>query len=156
MGIVAITAQLPAKMVAIGSSFLVFAQTFMGAIFITVSNTIFQEVLTSEIRAKLTTIDPQQAVAAGASATAVRLLAPPGPVRDSLFQVITDAHRAVFYLLVGTSIVSFLAALGMGWVDIRVKPTPRKENAAGGLAETGESNSSGNSRSQEVTANQPI
>lgn len=156
MGIVAITAQLPAKMVAIGSSFLVFTQTFMGAIFISVSNTIFQEVLSSAIRAKVPTIDPQQAIAAGASATAVRALAPPGPVRDGLFQALADAHRAVFYLLVGTSIVSFLAALGMGWIDIRVKQTPQKEFTAGGLAETSEASPSDYRRSQEVTAAQPV
>lgn len=147
MGVVAITAQLPAKMVAIGSSFLIFNQTFIGAIFIALANTIFQEVLKSEIRAKVSAIDPQQAIAAGGSATAVRLLAPPGPVRDGLFQAFADAQRAVFYLLVGTSIVSFLAALGMGWIDIRVKPTPEKEDTAGGLAETGEANPSVNSRS---------
>lgn len=115
-------------MAAVGTSFIVFTQNILGAIFITVGNTIFQESLKSSIRAHAPSISPSEAVEAGGSAEAVRALAPPGPVRDALLQAYSDSFNNVFYLLIGSCCVAFLAAFGMGWVDLRTKNAPAKQD----------------------------
>ncbi|SPO01671.1 related to MFS multidrug transporter [Cephalotrichum gorgonifer] len=100
--IVAIQSALPAKEAAIGNSLLVFCQNFFSAVFITIANTIFQETLVSKVR-EVGTIRPEDAIAAGGSAEAVRALAPPGPQRDALLQAYSTAFSHVFYLLVVTT-----------------------------------------------------
>ena len=126
MGVLAIQYNLSQKQAALGSSFLVFTQNIFGAVFVAVGNTVFQEVLRARIRSNVPGIDPELAIAAGGSAEGVRALAPAGETRDSLFQAYTDAVAGVYYLLVVMTFLSFLAAFGMGWVDIRTKADPKK------------------------------
>lgn len=124
---VAIQHHLPAKQAAIGNSFLVFCQNFGGAVIITIANTIFQESLKSNIESYAPDVSPEDAVAAGGSADAVRALAPPGPAREGVLQAYADSFGDAFYLVIATCCIAFVVAFGMGWVDLREKKEPKKE-----------------------------
>lgn len=101
---------------------LVFSQSLFGAILITAANTIFQERLKSSIKNETPSIDPIAAIAAGGSAAAVRALAPAGgELLRSILNLYSRSVGNVYYLLIGTSIVSLAASFGMGWVDVRQK-----------------------------------
>jgi hypothetical protein len=116
-------------MAAVGNSFIIFSQNMFGAIFISIADTIFQESLSSNIASNVPGISPKAAIAAGGSSEAVRALAPPGPLRDGLLRAYSDSVANVFYLLIATSGAAFLASFGMGWVDLRTKPQPKKGDA---------------------------
>jgi MFS family permease len=117
MSVIAVRMSVSSAQIAIGTSIIVFAQNFMGSIFGTVGNAIYQETLTMQI-AQIKGVSPGAAVAA-----AVRALAPDGPTRDAVLDAYADASSNVFLMLIATSGVAFLAAFGMGWVDLR----PKKE-----------------------------
>ncbi|CAH0056148.1 unnamed protein product [Clonostachys solani] len=122
MSTVAIQNALPPSEIAIGNSMLVFSQSLFGAILITAANTIFQERLKTYIKNETPSIDPIAAIAAGGSAEAVRALAPAGgELLRSVLIVYSKSVGNVYYLLIGTSIVSLAASFGMGWVDVRKK-----------------------------------
>lgn len=129
--IIAIQHHLPAKEAAIGNSFVVFCQNFLNAIFITVGNTILQESLAKGVNAYIPggIISPEDAVAAGGSAAAVRALAPPGPIRDGLLRAYSDSFGDVMYLVVATCVCGSVVALGMGWTDLRVKKEPEGDTS---------------------------
>ena len=129
MGIVAIQHALSPKEAAIASSFLIFTQNFFASIFVTIGNTIFQESLRSNIAAHVPGITPDEAIAAGGSAQAVRKLASPGPQLDALLEAYSKSFSNVFYLLIGTSALAVLCSFAMGWADIRQKPKPKSGEA---------------------------
>ncbi|KFA48365.1 hypothetical protein S40293_04495 [Stachybotrys chartarum IBT 40293] len=128
VGVIAIQSTLKPAEATIGTSILVFFQNFMVATFVAIANVIFQETLISEIRSIVPPIDPQTAIGAGGSAAAVRALAPAGSDQlAALLDAYTAGFRNVMYLGVGISIVAFLVAFGMGWVDIRKVEDPKKK-----------------------------
>ena len=112
------------------TNFLMFVQMFFGSIFMTVGNAIFQETLRSGIATHVTGIGPEAAIAAGGSAEAVRKLASSGPQLDGLLQAYSSSFSYVFYMLAGTSALSFLVSFGMGWVDINKKKQDSKAGDA--------------------------
>ncbi|KAF7534479.1 hypothetical protein G7054_g6169 [Neopestalotiopsis clavispora] len=62
------------------------------------------------------------ALAAGASADAVRALVPAGsPELDGVLLSYSLAISKVFYLLIACSVVGLISAFGMGWVNIKKK-----------------------------------
>ncbi|VUC24952.1 unnamed protein product [Clonostachys rosea] len=122
MPTVALQIALPPSEIAIGNSMLVFSQSLFGAILITAANTIFQESLKTNIKNETPSIDPIAAIAAGGSAEAVRTLAPAGSeLLRSLLNIYSKSVGNVYYLLLGTCVVSLAASFGMGWVDVKKK-----------------------------------
>jgi hypothetical protein len=118
---------LPPQQAALGTSFLVFCQTFSAAVFIVVGNVIFTQSLINETRRLVPSIDPQAVLKAGGSAKAVRDLAPPGsPELAALLKVFSKAFDTACYLMIALASISTIAAFGMGWVDIRKKKTEDK------------------------------
>lgn len=101
---------------------LVFGQNLMAAISNIVGNAVFTGSLTKQITALAPSVSPKAALAAGGSAEAVRALLPAGSAElTGLLLAYSKSVNAVFYLLVAVAGVSFAAAWGMGWVDIRKK-----------------------------------
>ncbi|KAI1813743.1 MFS general substrate transporter [Poronia punctata] len=124
IAIVAIQNSLPPKQSQLGTSFLVFCQTFGAAVWIVVGNTVFTQSLISETRRLVPSIDPSAVLKAGGSAQAVRSLAAPGsPELEALLQAFSNAFSAVCYLMVALAGVGTFASFGMGWVDVRKKKT---------------------------------
>jgi hypothetical protein len=107
---------------AVAIAFLVFVQTLLAAISNIVGNAIFNQTLTSQISVLAPSVSPKAALAAGASAEAVRALLPNGsPELEGLLLAYSKSVNAVFYMLVAVGVVAFASAWGMGWVDIRKK-----------------------------------
>lgn len=116
---------LPAQKIPVGVAFMIFCQNFAGSIFVVVANVIFTQVLTLEIRSYAPNVSIEAALAAGASASAVRGLVPAGsPELAGVLLAFSNSIDKVFYMLVACCSVGLIASMGMGWVDTR-KKTPR-------------------------------
>ncbi|KAI7775742.1 hypothetical protein LA080_006423 [Diaporthe eres] len=103
-------------------AFMVFVENLVAAIFTIVGNVAFTQTLTRRGSVLAPSVSPGVALAVGGGAEAVRALLPPGsPELDGLLLAFSDSVNAVFYLLTALAVVSFTAAWGMGWVDIRKK-----------------------------------
>lgn len=103
-------------------AFMVFVENLVAAIFTIVGNVVFTQTLTRRVSVLAPSVSPEAALAVGGGAEAVRALLPPGsPELDGLLLAFSDSVNAVFYLLTALAVVSFTAAWGMGWVDIRKK-----------------------------------
>ncbi|KAK7717951.1 hypothetical protein SLS63_010601 [Diaporthe eres] len=97
-------------------------ENLVAAIFTIVGNVIFTQTLTRRVSVLAPSVSPEAALAVGGGAEAVRALLPPGsPELDGLLLAFSDSVNAVFYLLTALAVVSFTAAWGMGWVNIRKK-----------------------------------
>ncbi|KAI0106379.1 major facilitator superfamily domain-containing protein [Nemania sp. FL0031] len=136
LAVVAIQHALPPKQSQLGVSFLVFCQTFSGAVFVVVGNTIFTQSLISETRRLVPSINPSDVLRAGGSAAAIRGLAPPNsPELAGLLKVFSYAFDDVCYLMIALAGISVLASFGMGWVDTRqTKTETRVEEEVGTAA----------------------
>jgi len=103
-------------------AFMIFVENLVAAIFTIVGNVIFTKTLTRKVPVLAPSVSPEAALAEGGSAEAVRALLPSGsPEVYGLLLAFSDSINAVFYLLAALAVVSFTAAWGMGWVDVRKK-----------------------------------
>lgn len=101
---------------------MVFVENLSAAIFTIVGNAIFTQTLARQVSVRAPSVSPEAVLTVGGSAEAVRALLPPGsPDLYGLLLAFSDSVNAVFYLLSALAVVSFTAAWGMGWVDIRKK-----------------------------------
>lgn len=101
---------------------LIFAQNFSGAVFLVIATTIFSQSLSTDIPILAPSVSPEDASAAGGSASAVRALLPPGsPELPGLLLAYSNGIDKVFYLTAACGVVGFIASWGMGWKDTRKK-----------------------------------
>ncbi|KAI1852376.1 hypothetical protein JX266_002554 [Neoarthrinium moseri] len=127
LGLIAVQNALLPQQIPVGIAFMIFCQNFSGAVFVVVGTVIFTQSLTSELAVHAPSVPPEAAHAAGASASAVRALVPPGSSElDGVLLAFSNSVDKVFYLLIATSLVGFVSAWGMGWVDTRKKKAPEK------------------------------
>lgn len=119
VALVAIQANTAPDFIAMATATLVFCQTFGGAIFIAVANSIFNNTLKNELTDRVPAMDAELVVDAGA--TGLRAVAEGGELAGVLMAY-SKAVDAVFYVVVATSLCMFVVSWGMGWRDIRVKP----------------------------------
>ncbi|KAK9426574.1 putative Major facilitator superfamily domain-containing protein [Seiridium unicorne] len=130
MGVVAVQNVLSPHQIPVGVAFLIFCQNFSGAIFVVVGTVIFTQSLVSELAVHAPSVSPEAALAAGASASAVRSLVPAGSSElDGVLVSFANAISKVFYLLVACSLVGMVSAFGMGWVNVRKKKAQVKGDA---------------------------
>lgn len=131
-GIIAIQNLLPPEKIPVGIAFMIFCQNFAGAIFVVVGEVIFTQQLVKQILAHAPSVSVEAALAAGASASSVRALVPDGsPELAGVLLAFSNSVDKVFYMLMGLCLAGFVAAFGMGWVDIRKnakKPEAQSEN----------------------------
>ncbi|KAI1329047.1 major facilitator superfamily domain-containing protein [Xylariaceae sp. FL0255] len=122
IAIVAIQNALPARQSQLGTAFLVFTQNFTSAVFVVIGNTIYQQALKTNVHRLVPSITPAQVIAAGSSAEGVRSLVPEGGEKlHLLIKAYANAYDMVSYLMLALATVSFLAAFGTGWVNIKKK-----------------------------------
>lgn len=111
---------------------MIFCQNFAGAVFVVVAEVIFRQQLTKDISRYAPGVSVEAAINAGASASAVRSLAPAGSsALAGLLLAYSNSIDKVFLLLVGLCGVGFVAAFGMGWVDTREKTTSELKGEGG-------------------------
>ncbi|PYI28996.1 efflux pump protein [Aspergillus indologenus CBS 114.80] len=134
-GIIAIQNHLPVHLIPIGIAFMIFCQNFAGAVFVVVAEVIFRQQLVKEIRLHAPQVSVDAALAAGASASSVRALVPEGSGSSAelagVLLAFANSLDKVFYLLMACCLTGFVAAFGMGWVDVRKKKTVAEEGEEG-------------------------
>ena len=118
MPILAVQANAPPDMMSIATAVLVFAQTFGGAVFISVANVIFNNKLHNELLSRLPHLDAEAIINAGA--TAVREVVKPQDLPEALMAY-SEGVSATFLLAVAASGMWFIFSWGIGWKDIRKK-----------------------------------
>ncbi|KAK3360512.1 putative MFS multidrug transporter [Lasiosphaeria hispida] len=118
MPLLAVQAVLPQAQISVGMALVIFTNTFGGAIFLTVAQTIFTNSLRSHIEQYVPTIDIEQVLAAGASG--IREVVSEADL-PGVLRAYSDSVDHVFYLLVAASVCGFVAGWGMGWNDLRKK-----------------------------------
>lgn len=118
MPIIAIQANTPPAVTPIATAILVFSQTFGGAVFITVSNVIFNNKLRSELNSRLPDVNTDMVIDAGATALKDIVSAADYPQAVAAYAKGVDA---TFYLAVAGAVMMFFCAWGTGWKDIRKK-----------------------------------
>ncbi|KFY29990.1 hypothetical protein V494_08341 [Pseudogymnoascus sp. VKM F-4513 (FW-928)] len=116
MPIIAIQNVLPAVQIPIGMSLVVFSQTLGGAVFLTVTQLIFNRSLISGLNRFAPTVDPQIVLTAGVTAVrkVVKLDEVPGVLKAFSWAINKD-----FYLAAGVSVAAFVLSWGMGWQSIK-------------------------------------
>ncbi|KAK8001818.1 MFS multidrug transporter [Apiospora marii] len=122
--IIAIQNALPPSQIPTGMSALIFFQNFSAAAFTVAAATVFTSSLAAEMAARAPSIPPEAVSAAGASASGVQALAPPGSppaVLEAVLRAYADSLDRVFYLVAACAVVTFGAAWGVGWKDTRQK-----------------------------------
>lgn len=116
--IIAVQNTLPPAQTAVAMALIMFSQNFGGALFLSFSETIFTNSLTTLIPEYAPSVEPQTVIDAGA--TGFR-----GSISSSVFANVLLAYfqsvDRVFYLTAGASVACFIFAWGNGWVDIRKK-----------------------------------
>ncbi|KAF5550554.1 major facilitator superfamily transporter [Fusarium phyllophilum] len=121
MPIIAIQANTSADVTPIAMALLTFSQTFGSAIFITAANVIFTHELRNELVRRLPDINADMIIDAGAGAVSEVVS---GADLPQVLWSYSRGVRATFLLAVGTSCAMVLSSFGMGWKDIRKKPSP--------------------------------
>ncbi|KAK9772113.1 hypothetical protein SCAR479_11276 [Seiridium cardinale] len=130
MAMIAIQNNLPGRQIPVGIAFQVFCQNIMGACLLSIASVIFTQSLAAELPRLAPSVTPAAASAAGGSASAVRGLLPEGsPELEGLLEAFSIGVDRVFYMLSALSVVSFIAAWGMGWKDTRKRANAGKGSA---------------------------
>lgn len=109
---------LPPAQIAIGMTLLIFGQTFGGALFVALAQTVFSHSLLDYLKENAPTVDPQTVIAVGA--TSFRNIVEPDQI-VGILESYNSALNNVFFLSTGAAVGTFIFALGMGLVDIRKK-----------------------------------
>lgn len=99
-------------------SLLMFGQFLGAAVFITVSNTIFNQRLISELAIHAPTVDPKIIFSAGA--TNFRQIVEKTTI-PSVILAYANSLSYVYYVAAAVGGVSIFTVWGMGWMDIREK-----------------------------------
>lgn len=102
---------------------LIFAQTFGGAIFLSIGDLIFSERLRSGLESHVPEIDADAVIAAGG--IGFRRIVPDEYLPGAL-QAYSEGVTGVFYLLLAMASVGFFLSFGIGWKNIK-KNEPKPE-----------------------------
>ncbi|KAL1847639.1 hypothetical protein Daus18300_013899 [Diaporthe australafricana] len=140
LGILVVQAVLPQEDIAVATACVQFFQSFGGAIFIAVAQTVFQNGLINGIRRDVPGLDPQVLINSGASQVR-QILASMG--MEQYTKAVLTAYltglRHSYYITVACAAGAFCAVSGLSWVNIK-KLEPKKTAPANqtGLVDTTE------------------
>lgn len=115
---IAVQAVLPIEDVAAGTALVVFLQSLGGALFIAVGQTVFTNKLTSELAAKLPTIDPTLILSSGA--TNLKNVLDPSQLGTAIAAYST-ALTTTFYVSVGMAVATLAGSATVEWKSVKGK-----------------------------------
>lgn len=122
--IIAVQNSLPPSFVPVSMALLTFSQTFGGAVFLAIGETVLTNTLTTDIPTYAPAVNPTVVIDAGAAG--IRDVVSDPIQLAGVIQAYAKSVDNVFYLTVGCSCAVFLASWGMGWKDIRQKKETKK------------------------------
>ncbi|KAH0527546.1 hypothetical protein TsFJ059_002539 [Trichoderma semiorbis] len=118
MSLLAVQTALDQSLVPVATSLVIFVQTLGTAVFLAVSNTLFDQSLVSELSVNAPNVDPAQVIAAGA--TGFRGHVSVEDIPGILLSYSNSIDR-VFYIAAALGIVAFVTSNFLGWIDLRSK-----------------------------------
>jgi hypothetical protein len=106
--------------IAMANALMYFTQSLFAAVILVVGNTVLDQSLRTEIAKHAPAGDVEAILVAGATGyrSVVNLADLPGVIL-----AYADSLDRVFYVAAASSAVAVFVSLGMGWVDIRKKPS---------------------------------
>ncbi|KAJ5746424.1 hypothetical protein N7520_011606 [Penicillium odoratum] len=116
--IIAIQNSLQPSQISVGMAVLMFTQTLSGAVFLTISNVIFDAGLRSLLPKDAPNADMTAIIAAGA--TGFRSVVSSEDLPGVLIAYAKSIDY-VFYMTAGMGVLMFIISFGMGWKDVRKK-----------------------------------
>ncbi|KAM3560963.1 hypothetical protein ARSEF4850_003451 [Beauveria asiatica] len=119
MPVIAIQAHTPPALASVATATLVLFQTFFGAVFLAIINTLFNTKLKQELSSRVPEIGADKIMNAGAAD--IRSVVPADKV-DQVLQSYSLGVNQVFYAIAAISVCMFVFSWGTGWTDIRKKP----------------------------------
>jgi hypothetical protein len=111
-------------MVPVGTAFIIFQQTFGGAFFLAIAQTLFNSSLGTALREFAPLVDAEMVIHAGASD--VRNVVT-GPELPAVIRAFAEATRHEFYFAGAMSCLTVFSALGMGWIRVPKKQPEKKK-----------------------------
>lgn len=138
MPLIAVQNSINPKFVPVAMALVTFGQTFGGAVFLAIGETILSNQLRVNIPKYAPGVNTAAVIAAGGSGPAVRAAVgnDPAGLAGTLLAY-SKSVDAVYWFAAGAAGLMFLASWGMGWKDIRKKDAPPKadvESAAAAAA----------------------
>ncbi|KAJ4860086.1 major facilitator superfamily domain-containing protein [Trichoderma breve] len=118
MSLLAVQTALQQSLVPVATSLVIFVQTLGTAVFLAVSNTLFDQSLVSELSVNAPNVDPTQVIAAGA--TGFRGHVNVEDIPGILLSYSNSIDR-VFYIAAALGAVAFVTSNFLGWIDLRSK-----------------------------------
>ena len=95
---------------------LVFSQTFLSSVWLTIANLIFSDELRDSLRANVPGVNPEVIISAGGTGYEQVV---PEELLGGVTRAYSDGVAGVFYLLIALGCLGFLLSFGIGWKDIR-------------------------------------
>lgn len=137
MPLIAVQNSIAPKFVPVSMALVSFGQTFGGAVFLAICETILSNQLTANMPKYAPTVDPAAVVAAGGSGSAVRAAVESSSTSSTYASALagtlmaySKSIDAVFWFAAGAAGLMALVSLNMGWKDIRKKEAPPAAAAA--------------------------
>ena len=116
--IVAVQAYSEGPLQPLATATLVFFQTFGGAVFLSVANSIFNNKLKDELVERVPQLSADEIIHAGARG--IRDVVPP-QFQLEVFKSYATSFSTVFYAVTAFGAAMLIMSCGMGWKDIRKK-----------------------------------
>lgn len=109
---------LPRPQIAIGTAFIMLGHTFGGAFSLSIAQTIFSNILRTELQHYAPEVNTQSIISAGAAAIRKVVSADSLP---GVLKAYSVAVNNVFYFTAAAGVCSFVFSGGLGWTDVRKK-----------------------------------
>lgn len=121
---------LPPEDIPVATACVQFFQSFGGAIFLAVAQTLFQNGLIAGVERDAPGLDPEIFINSGASQVR-QILKDMGQeqLTDAVLTAYLSGLRHAFYITVACAACAFLSALGLSWVSIKKKAASQKPQA---------------------------
>ncbi len=97
---------------------MIFVQTLGTAVFLAVSNTLFDQSLISELSVNAPNVDPAEVIAAGATGFLGDVSVEDIP---GILLSYSNSIDRVFYIAAALGVVAFVTSNFLGWIDLRPK-----------------------------------
>jgi hypothetical protein len=122
-GVLVVQNNLPLEWVPIGTACVQFFQSFGGAIFISVAQSVFQNGLTQEIEANVPGINPEVFINSGASQVREVLASlNASQYLEAVLEAYLTGLRHAYYITVACAAAAFVAAAFLSWTKLGKEP----------------------------------
>lgn len=127
LGVVVVQTVLPPEDIPVATACVQFFQSFGGAIFLAVAQTLFQNGLIEGVRRDAPGLDPYIFINSGASQVR-QILQAMGQEQytEAVLTAYLTGLRNAYYITVACAACAFLSALGLSWVNIKKKEERQK------------------------------